>query len=219
MSLIQHSTIEEAKNAHLKSLGEAVTGGKWMGLVCYIKEDGHATVDCTTFNFPNDRLDFAIREMSVMCDERRKEVVETNPPALPLAPHLKLAEGFDGAKITHPDGTVYNVELSAVERTPEQIKQEFDEAAEADSKGFVKGTWGGDNKVDEDVVLQDTKAVDEKVKQRVDEADREVRSQHKKLIPAEMPKIPISPYRHDTFCQKRGNLPFASRRKLRVVPQ
>lgn len=133
MALVQHVMNEDAKNSFMQKFGIAVHSGKWMAMICHIKEDGNATVDCTTYDFPTDRLDFAIRELTISCDERRNEVIDKPSEPLPLAPHLKVHGDsdipnipevtgnsnvepplgvFDKAKITHPDGRVSQIDFS-----------------------------------------------------------------------------------------------------------
>jgi len=92
MNLVKHFTNEEAKQSHLKALGNAVYTGRWMAMVWCIDDNRNIVANNTTYNFPIESFDAAIRDLMNSCETKRKEVAESIMPPLPLAPHLMAQE-------------------------------------------------------------------------------------------------------------------------------
>jgi len=89
MSLVKHTSNEEAKNSFLKGFGDAVFSGQWMAAVWYKDERGNIIGKNTTYGFPTEAFDFVIRDLFNSCEAKRQEADKAEMPPLPLAPHLR----------------------------------------------------------------------------------------------------------------------------------
>lgn len=88
----QHSKESDAKRFHLEKV-ESIQGTSWMAVVWYVKDGRLVLADRTTWNFPLEDLEEAIRQLREMCEKELKGLGEGSPP-VPMP--LKVAAFAEG---------------------------------------------------------------------------------------------------------------------------
>ena len=85
---VQHNTMEDAKNFHLKSLGEALLGDAWACMVWKVEDGKLHALNLTTWKFPMGDFENAVKLLENKIEELKREEIKVDP--LPLAPHLSM---------------------------------------------------------------------------------------------------------------------------------
>jgi len=87
--VIAHENLKEAMDTFRLAYAGAVQRGKWMAAVWSLSDDGKVLLDCTTWDFPKEKLEEAKGELEKFCASEVSNQLPGGP--LPFAEFLPLA--------------------------------------------------------------------------------------------------------------------------------